>query len=104
MSASSDPLAGLRVVELASEQAAFAGLTMAGMGADVIVVEPPGGHATRSYEPFVDDVAHPERSLWWWHYNVGKRGVVLDLDEADDAEPGRTRREDRQADERVAPQ
>ena len=50
------------------------------------LVEPPGGHPTRGYEPFVDDEAGPERSLWWWHYQTSKRGVVLDLDQADDAE------------------
>jgi crotonobetainyl-CoA:carnitine CoA-transferase CaiB-like acyl-CoA transferase len=86
MSTARGPLHGIRVVELASEQGAFAGLTLAGMGADVIVVEPPGGHGTRTYEPFVDDRPDPEQSLWWWHYNVGKRGVVLDLDGAEDAE------------------
>jgi len=32
----------------------------------------------RSYEPFVDDVPDPERSLTWWHYNTSKRGIVLD--------------------------
>src|SRR5262249_12865204 len=49
-------------------------------GADVVVVEPPGGHRTRRYEPFAHDVPDAEGSLWWWFYNVGKRGVVLDLD------------------------
>ena len=37
--------------------------------------------------PFVDDEPDPERSLWWWHYNTSKRGVVLDLD--DRGRPGR---------------
>lgn len=77
------PMAGLRVVELASEQAAFAGQLLAGMGADVVVVEPPGGHHTRGYEPFADDRPDPEASLWWWFYNVGKRGVVVDLEDAE---------------------
>jgi crotonobetainyl-CoA:carnitine CoA-transferase CaiB-like acyl-CoA transferase len=79
------PLEGLRVVELASDHAAFAGKVLAGLGAEVIVVEPPGGHRSRGYEPFVDDRPHPERSLWWWHYNTGKLGVVLSLDEPADA-------------------
>jgi crotonobetainyl-CoA:carnitine CoA-transferase CaiB-like acyl-CoA transferase len=74
------PLDGLRVVELASEHAAFAGKMLGDLGADVIVVEPPGGHASRAYGPFADDIDDPERSLWWWHYNTSKRGVVLDLD------------------------
>ena len=74
----SGPLDGLRVVELASEHAALAGKMLGDLGADVIVVEPPGGHASRTYGPFADDVDDPERSLWWWNYNTSKRGVVLD--------------------------
>ena len=77
------PLDGVRVVELASDHAAFAGKLLADLGADVIVVEPPGGHRSRSYEPFADDEPHRERSLWWWHYNTTKRGMVLDLDTDD---------------------
>ena len=72
-------LEGIRVVELASESAAFAGKLMADFGADVVLVEPPGGHVTRTYEPFLDDIAGPERSLFFWNYNTSKRGVVLDL-------------------------
>ena len=45
------PLAGLRVVEVASEHAAFAGKLIADLGADVVVVEPPGGHPSRDYGP-----------------------------------------------------
>ena len=73
-------LAGVRVVELAGEASAFAGQMLAGMGAEVIVVEPPGGHHSRGFEPFLDDEPGPERSLWWWHYNSSKLGVTLDLD------------------------
>jgi crotonobetainyl-CoA:carnitine CoA-transferase CaiB-like acyl-CoA transferase len=73
------PLTGLRVVEVASEMAAFAGKLLADLGADVVLVEPPGGHRCRTYEPFVDDVVDPERSLWWWHYQTSKRSVVVDL-------------------------
>ena len=80
------PLVGLRVVELASEHAAFAGKMLGDLGADVIVIEPPGGHPSRTYGPFADDVEDPERSLWWWHYNTSKRGVVLDLASAAGAE------------------
>ena len=77
---SSGALEGIRVVELASEHAAFAGKQLGDLGADVIVVEPPGGHPSRAYGPFADDTEDPERSLWWWHYNTSKRGVVLDLE------------------------
>ena len=75
----SGPLAGVTVVEIAGEASAWAGRLLADLGADVVLVEPPGGHYTRSYEPFVDDVADRERSLWFWHYHASKRGVVLDL-------------------------
>lgn len=74
------PLAGLRVVELASDHAALAGKLLGDLGADVVLVEPPGGHPSRWYEPFVDDRPDPDRSLWWWYYHTSKRSVVLDLD------------------------
>ncbi len=73
------PLSGVRVLELASEIGQFCGKLLADFGADVITIEPPGGHPTRSIGPFLDDVAHPERSLYFWHYNTSKRGVTLDL-------------------------
>lgn len=75
-------LAGIRVIELAREPIALAGKLLADMGADVILVEPPGGDPTRSYPPFVDDRPGPDRSLYWWHYHTSKRGVVIDLDTA----------------------
>ena len=78
------PLAGLRVVELASEWAAYAGKLLADLGAEVVLVEPRAGHHTRGYGPFVDDVPGPERSLWWWHYHTSKLGVALDLHDRDD--------------------
>ncbi len=78
-------LAGIRVVELASEHGALAGKILAGLGAEVIVVEPPGGHPSRGFEPFLDGVPGRERSLWWWYYNSGKQSVVLDLDDDPDA-------------------
>ena len=72
------PLEGIRVIEVSHALCAWAGKLMADMGADVIVVEPQGGSAMRTYGPFADDVAGPENSLYWWHYNTSKRGVVLD--------------------------
>ena len=80
-------LAGLRVVELAREPIAWAGKLLADMGADVILVEPPGGDPSRRHPPFLDDQPGPDRSLYWWHYHTSKRGVVIDLDD----EAGRVR-------------
>jgi benzylsuccinate CoA-transferase BbsE subunit len=74
-------LEGLRVVELASEAAALAGKMLADLGADVVVIEPPGGHVTRTYDPFVSGrEGEPDSSLWWWYYNTSKRSAVLDLE------------------------
>jgi crotonobetainyl-CoA:carnitine CoA-transferase CaiB-like acyl-CoA transferase len=72
-------LTGIRVIELADEQAEYCGLTLAGLGADVIKVEPPGGSPTRRIGPFYEDREDPERSLFFWQYNRGKRSIVLDL-------------------------
>ena len=49
------------------------------MGADAIKVEPPGGDEARRIGPFVDDVAHRDRSLFFWFYNLNKRSLTLDL-------------------------
>ena len=72
-------LSGIRVVEFADEQAEYCGLTLAGLGADVIKVEPPGGSPTRRIGPFYEDKADREGSLFFWQYNRGKRSIELDL-------------------------
>lgn len=77
-------LTGFRVIELASDQTAFAGKLLADLGAEVVLVEPPGGHASRGYEPFAGDQRDPELSLHWWYYNTSKLGVVVDLVAAPD--------------------
>jgi crotonobetainyl-CoA:carnitine CoA-transferase CaiB-like acyl-CoA transferase len=80
------PLTGIRVIELADEQAEYCGLTLAGLGADVVKVEPPGGNSTRRIGPFYQDQEGPERSLFFWQYNRGKRSIVLDLRQRNDRE------------------
>src|SRR5271168_4654960 len=74
-------LAGLRVIEIADERAEYAGLLLAGLGAEVIKIEPPEGNATRRIGPFLDDQPGLERSLFFWNYNRNKKSVVLDLGE-----------------------
>ncbi|WP_328437513.1 CoA transferase [Streptomyces sp. NBC_00444] len=58
----------VRVVELSSPFARFAGRLLVGLGHEVVLVEPPGGDATR-HELDGDAFAH-------WH--AGKRSVTLD--------------------------
>jgi crotonobetainyl-CoA:carnitine CoA-transferase CaiB-like acyl-CoA transferase len=77
-SAGAGNLAGVRVVEIADELAEYCGLTLAGLGAEVIKIEPVGGNPTRRIGPFFEDREGPERSLHFWHYNRGKRSLVLD--------------------------
>ena len=72
----------VRVLELGDEKGEFCGKLFAGAGADVIKIEPPGGGPTREIGPFYHDQPHPDRSLYFWHYNLGKRGVTLDYQDA----------------------
>jgi crotonobetainyl-CoA:carnitine CoA-transferase CaiB-like acyl-CoA transferase len=73
-------LAGLRVLDLTNYRAQLAARLLADMGADVIKVEPPGGDAARRIGPFLDDLPHRDRSLFFWFYNLNKRSLTLDLD------------------------
>jgi len=75
-------LADIRVLEIADEQAEYCGRVLAGLGADVIKLEPPSGSPTRQIGPFFEDTPDPERSLFFWQYNHGKRSVALDLESA----------------------
>lgn len=75
-------LSGLRVIEIADERAEYVGLLLAGLGAEVVKVEPPEGNATRRIGPFLGDRPELERSLFFWNYNRGKKSIVLDLREA----------------------
>ncbi|HEX2827479.1 MAG TPA: CoA transferase [Burkholderiales bacterium] len=80
------PLKGIRVIEIADEQAEYCGLTLAGLGAEVIKIEPPGGNSTRRIGPFYEDKEGLERSLFFWYYNRGKKSLQLDLEQAKDRE------------------
>ena len=74
------PLAGLKVVELARVLAGpLAGQTLADLGAEVIKVESPQGDDTRQWgPPFVDHDG--EKSAAYFHCcNRGKKSVVIDF-------------------------
>lgn len=79
-------ISGIRVIEFADELAEYCGLLLAGLGADVIKVEPPQGSPTRRIGPFYGDTLDPEKSLFFWNYNRGKRSVVLDVNASADRE------------------
>ncbi|HVM52116.1 MAG TPA: CoA transferase [Acidimicrobiales bacterium] len=68
-----------RVLDVSDERGQMAGAILAGLGADVVLVEPPGGSPSRRLGPFAGGAPDPERSLSHWAVNRGKRSVVLDL-------------------------
>lgn len=66
------PLSGIRVLDFGQFIAApGAAMMLAGLGADVIKVEPPGGDLARSSGDFGDAI--------FFAYNRNKRGIALDL-------------------------
>jgi 2-methylfumaryl-CoA isomerase len=75
-------LSGLRIVEISAfVSAPFAGVTLAGMGADVIRVEPRGGGIDAGRWPL-----HDGRSLYRAGLDRGKRSLAIDLRSAEGQE------------------
>lgn len=71
--------AGLRVVDLSDRlSGAWCARLFADMGADVLLAEPPAGHALRFEPPFVDEAPGAERSLLHAYANWNKRSVIVD--------------------------
>ena len=74
----------LRVLDLSQGLAGpICAKILADFGADVIKVEPPAGDAARSMAPYFGNDPHPEKSLIFLLANLNKRGVTLNLDDAD---------------------
>ena len=76
-------LSGCRVLDLAGPLGFHCVKLLADMGADVVKVEPPSGDEARQVPPFKDDLPHPEKSLYFLHYNTNKRGITLNLESPD---------------------
>ncbi|MDP7470676.1 MAG: CoA transferase, partial [Dehalococcoidia bacterium] len=74
------PLERFRVLDLTEGGYNLGAKVLADMGADVIRIEPPGGSPTRLTPPFYHDDPQPEKSLFWFAFNLNKRGVTLNLD------------------------
>ena len=75
-------LSGLRVIELASPLTHYCGKMFAELGAEVILVEPPGGSATRSAGPHIGgrpgSTGGASHSLSFSYLNTSKRSITLD--------------------------
>jgi benzylsuccinate CoA-transferase BbsE subunit len=72
-----------RVLDLADEKGDFCGRVLSDLGADVIKIETPGGNPARNIGPFVHDVVDKEKSLSWLAFNANKRGITLDIENAE---------------------
>ena len=68
-------LEGLRVVELAARPIALAGRILADLGADVVLVEPPGGADIRREAPLHES----GESFAHLYFNANKRSVEIDF-------------------------
>jgi len=73
-------LTGYRVLDLCNETGVLCTKLMADLGADVIVIEPPGGATIRACGPFYHDQADPEKSLFFWYFSANKRSMTLHLE------------------------
>ena len=71
-------LSAFRILDLTDDRGHLAGLILAQLGAEVTLVEPPGGHRTRHRGPWIDDRAGPDRSIEFHAFNRGKRSVVVE--------------------------
>jgi benzylsuccinate CoA-transferase BbsE subunit len=75
-------LQSVRVIDLSSGPASYGGRMLADLGADVILVEPPGGAASRQ-EPPVHWLASGESLSAVFAFTAsGKRSVTLDLEDS----------------------
>jgi len=85
-SVSTGALSGVRVMDLTGRMGGYCGLLLANLGAEVILIEPPGGDPMRREGPFKDGHFDPEQSLSFAAYHTNKRGVVLNLENDQDRE------------------
>ena len=68
-------LDGLRVVEMSNEKTAWCGKLFVDFGAEVVLVEPPGGDPIRGWRKLDEDGT----SYWWRSLGRNKKSVTLDL-------------------------
>lgn len=78
----STSLAGFTILEIGEQPGDYAALLLAGLGAEVIKIEPRDGAESRRVGPFASASQDPEESLFFWRYNLNKKSVVLDVDHA----------------------
>ncbi len=73
-------LEGVRVLDLTHCIAGpYCTRLLAGFGAEVLKIEPPGGERGRRIGPFFHDEPGPDSSLLFAYLNAGKQSLTLDL-------------------------
>lgn len=72
-------LDGYRVLDLTDERGLVTGRMLADLGADVVLLEPPGGSSARRTPPLVAGSG----SAYWEAFAAGRRGITLDLESAE---------------------
>ena len=72
-------LDGIRILEISGPRTQFASMLLAGMGADVWLVEPPEGSALRRVPPLVRGRDGSEHSLPFFAHHSNKKSIALDF-------------------------
>lgn len=73
-------LSGVRIVDLTQMLSGpYCSFLLAGMGAEVIKIEPLGGDYTRRQGPFMSDDVAKEHSAYFESVNRGKRSIAVNL-------------------------
>lgn len=79
-------LGDVTVVEIAHPLTEYAGLILAGLGADVWLVEPPHGASTRQRRPLAPAASESRQSIPFMARNLGKKSVTIDPSDAGERE------------------
>ena len=76
------PLTDCRVLDLSSPVGPYSTRLLADLGAEVTLIEPPGGDPYRHRGPFRSGIPRADAGLSFGYYHANKRSVVLDLDQS----------------------
>jgi crotonobetainyl-CoA:carnitine CoA-transferase CaiB-like acyl-CoA transferase len=78
-SGSKNALSGLRLLDLTSRMGGYCGMLLANLGAEVILIETPGGDPSRRQGPFKNDIPHSDGSLSFAANHTNKHSIIVDL-------------------------
>lgn len=73
-------LRDLVLLEIGDQSGDYAAMLLAGLGVDLIKLEPRAGAPSRAIGPFATDRNDPEESLFFWRYNLNKKSMAIELD------------------------